>query len=85
MSILGWWRKRMAGQPASNSGRALNEAAITARVDLVRLEAFAEAAYEAMREARRSMRAANSKRHATILITRSKPHIVRGCTTKWRG
>jgi len=52
MSILGWWRKRMAGQRASDSGRALNEAAITARVDLVRLEAFAEAAYEAMLEAR---------------------------------
>lgn len=52
MSILGWWRKRMAGRRASDSCRVLDEAAITARVDLVRLEAFAEAAYEAMREAR---------------------------------
>jgi hypothetical protein len=52
MSILGWLRKRMAGRRASDRSRVLDESAITARVDLVRLEAFAEAAYEAMRESR---------------------------------
>jgi hypothetical protein len=53
MSILGWWRKRLGfGRALSRSSRALDEAAITARVDLLRLEAFAEAAYEAMRESR---------------------------------
>jgi len=52
MSILDWLRKRMAGRRASNHSRTLDEFAITARVDLVRLEAFAEAAYEAMRESR---------------------------------
>ena len=52
MSILGWWRKRMAGRRTSYPSGALDESAITARVDLVRLEAYAEAAYEAMRESR---------------------------------
>ena len=53
MSILDWWRKRMGSiRRASVSTHGLDEAAISARVDLVRLEAFAEAAYEAMRESR---------------------------------
>jgi hypothetical protein len=53
MSILGWWRRRMGSRRRpSDSSRILDEAAIGARVDLVRLEAFAEAAYEAMRESR---------------------------------
>ncbi len=53
MSILDWWRKRMGSvRRLSPSSRVLDEAAIAARVDLVRLEAFAEAAYEAMRESR---------------------------------
>ena len=53
MSILGWWRKRMRGLGrGSNSCRTLDEAAIGARVDMVRLEAFAEASYQAMRECR---------------------------------
>ena len=52
MSILGWLRKRVAGRRASEPSKALDESAITARVDMVRLEAFAEAAYEAMRESR---------------------------------
>jgi hypothetical protein len=53
MSVLGWWRKRMKQiSRGSNSGRTLDDAAIAARVDLVRLEAFAEAAYQAMRECR---------------------------------
>ena|SRR5579872_5492209 len=53
MSILSWWRKRMrrTGR-GSNSCRVLDEAAIAARADMVRLEAFAEAAYQAMRECR---------------------------------
>jgi hypothetical protein len=53
MSIVDWWRKRMKSKRrASGSARVLDEAAIAARVDLVRLEAFAEASYEAMRESR---------------------------------
>ncbi len=53
MSILGWWRKRMRrASRRSDSCRALDEAAIAARADMVRLEAFAEAAYHAMRECR---------------------------------
>jgi iron-sulfur cluster repair protein YtfE (RIC family) len=53
MSILDWWRKRMGSRRRRcGSSRNLDEAAISARVDLVRLEAFAEAAYEAMRESR---------------------------------
>ena len=53
MSIRDWWRRRMGfaiRKPASP--RIPDEQAIAARVDLVRLEAFAEAAYEAMRECR---------------------------------
>lgn len=53
MSMLGWWRKQMERRNGgSGSCRVLDEAAICARVDLVRLEAFAEAAYEAMRESK---------------------------------
>ena len=53
MSIVGWWRKRMRlKRRAAGSARLLDDTAITARVDLLRLEAFAEAAYEAMRESR---------------------------------
>ena len=53
MSIGDWWRRRMkSNRRKSGSCRLLDEPAITARVDLVRLEAFAEAAYEAMRESR---------------------------------
>jgi len=53
MSILSWWRKRMrrTGR-GSDASRTLDESAITARADMVRLEAFAEAAYHAMRECR---------------------------------
>jgi len=53
MSILGWWRKRtQRRRGGSGSCRVLDEAGVSARVDLLRLEAFAEAAYEAMRDAR---------------------------------
>lgn len=53
MSIRDWWRRRMgSGTRKSASSRIPDEKAIAARVDLVRLEAFAEAAYEAMRECR---------------------------------
>jgi hypothetical protein len=53
MSIRDWWRRRMgSGTRKSASSRVPDETAIAARVDLVRLEAFAEAAYEAMRECR---------------------------------
>jgi hypothetical protein len=83
MSILGWWRKRMAGRRTSDTSRALDESGITARVDLLRLEAFAEAAYDANRV--RNMREAGSRKRATILTGRSRPHSARGCTTKRRG
>ena len=53
MSIRDWWRRRMgSGKRKTASSRIPDESAIAARVDLVRLEAFAEAAYEAMRECR---------------------------------
>lgn len=53
MSILDWWRKRLLRRKGgSGSCKVLDEGAISARVDLLRLEAFAEAAYEAMRESR---------------------------------
>jgi hypothetical protein len=47
--IRGWWRKRHA---RARAARAPDEAGIAARVDMVCLEAFAEAAYDAMYEAR---------------------------------
>jgi hypothetical protein len=53
MSILDWWRRRRASSrtqaPVAKMSR---EAGIVARVDMVRLEAMAEAAYDAMYEAR---------------------------------
>jgi hypothetical protein len=53
MSILDWWRKRLERRKGgSGSCSVLDEGAISARVDLLRLEAFAEAAYEAMRDSR---------------------------------
>jgi len=53
MSIGEWWRRRRAKKRAdAQMARASNEAGITARVDMVRLEALAEAAYDAMYEAR---------------------------------
>jgi hypothetical protein len=51
MSIWHWWRKQRLGK-SGPSAKAPNEAGINARVDMVRFEAFAEAAYEAMYEAR---------------------------------
>jgi len=53
MSISEWWRKRRLQRKGSTLGsKVLDEAAIGARVDMVCLEAFAEAAYDAMREAK---------------------------------
>src|SRR5215470_1341894 len=54
MTIADWWRNRKGRKPGSKTGngRTLDEAGITARVDMVRLEALAEAAYDAMYEAR---------------------------------
>src|SRR5258708_40123141 len=56
MSISDWWHRRIdrreRKQCAKPIGRPLDEAGITARVDMVRLEALAEAAYDAMYEAR---------------------------------
>ena len=53
MSVADWWRKRkLRSKGATLGSKVLDEAAIDARVDMVRLEAFAEAAYEAMREAK---------------------------------
>ena len=52
MNVLQWWRKRRKRRRASNVAQATIESAIQARVDMVRLEAYAEAAYDAMYEAR---------------------------------
>jgi hypothetical protein len=53
MSISEWWRKRrLRRNGTALNSRKLDEAAIGARVDMVCLEAFAEAAYDAMREAK---------------------------------
>jgi hypothetical protein len=56
MTISEWWHKRRQrrerSKGAKSAARVLDEAGIAARVDLVRLEALAEAAYDAMYEAR---------------------------------
>ena len=53
MTIAEWWRKRRARkQVQTPAARASREAGIVARVDMVRLEALAEAAYDAMYEAK---------------------------------
>jgi hypothetical protein len=51
MTIRDWWRRQRARRRASII-KSPNEAGIVARVDMVRFEAFAEAAYDAMYEAR---------------------------------
>jgi hypothetical protein len=53
MSIFSWWRKRRTHRRAQTPiAKASKDAGIAARVDMVRLEAMAEAAYDAMYEAR---------------------------------
>jgi len=53
MTISEWWhRRRQRKRNAKLVFRVLDEDGITARVDMVRLEALAEAAYDAMYEAR---------------------------------
>jgi hypothetical protein len=52
MSIFNWWRNRRAAKRTQAPMATSKEAGITARVDMVRLEALAEAAYDAMYEAR---------------------------------
>jgi hypothetical protein len=52
MTLAKWWRQWRARRRRISSRGASNEAGITARVDMVRLEALAEAAHEAMYEAR---------------------------------
>lgn len=53
MTIREWWRNRQARKKGPRlTARAIDEAGIAARVDMVRLEALAEAAYDAMYEAR---------------------------------
>ena len=53
MTISQWWRRRRQRKHgAAPAGKVLDEAGISARVDMVRLEALAEAAYDAMYEAR---------------------------------
>ena len=56
MTIRNWWQKRREvrerKEEAKPCVRVLDEAGIAARVDMVRLEALAEAAYDAMYEAR---------------------------------
>ena len=52
MTILGWWRRRNLKKRTAQVVRRSNEDGIAARVDMVRTEALAEAAYDAMYEAR---------------------------------
>ena len=56
MTIRDWWHRRrerrLRGEKTRPLTRVLDEAGINARVDMVRLEALAEAAYDAMYEAR---------------------------------
>jgi hypothetical protein len=53
MTIAGWLRRLLSGRRRSRHlSREASEAGITARVDMVRFEALAEAAHEAMYEAR---------------------------------
>ena len=56
MSISDWWHRRRERRERRHNARpierVLDEAGIIARVDMVRLEALAEAAYDAMYEAR---------------------------------
>jgi hypothetical protein len=53
MNIADWWRGlRVWRRKTKRVSREASEAAISARVDMVRLEALAEAAHEAMYEAR---------------------------------
>ncbi len=47
-----WWRRRRERKRGRLISRAVDEDGIIARVDMVRLEALAEAAYDAMYEAR---------------------------------
>jgi hypothetical protein len=52
-TISEWWhRRRERKRHAKPICRVVDEAGIVARVDMVRLEALAEAAYDAMYEAR---------------------------------
>jgi hypothetical protein len=56
MTISQWWHKRRERRGRRENAkplvRVLDEPGIAARVDMVRLEALAEAAYDAMYEAR---------------------------------
>ena len=53
MTFAAWWHRLLSRRRRSRyASREASEAAITARVDLVRFEALAEAAHEAMYEAR---------------------------------
>ena len=52
MTFAAWWRRVMSRRGRSRVSREASEAGITARVDMVRFEALAEAAHEAMYEAR---------------------------------
>ena len=51
-SIARWWRKLLKASQVTPRSGATAEEGIVARVDMVRLEALAEAAYAAMQEAR---------------------------------
>lgn len=52
MTISEWWQRRRERKRARPLPRMVDEDGIIARVDMVRLEALAEAAYDAMYEAR---------------------------------
>jgi hypothetical protein len=52
MSIARWWRKLRAKTRRAAGMRLSNEEGITARVDMVRLEALGEAAFSAMYDSR---------------------------------
>ena len=54
MTIARWWRKLRASTRKGSGIRRSNEAGIIARVDMVRLEALAEAAVSAMYDSRQS-------------------------------
>jgi hypothetical protein len=51
-SVREWWQRRRERKRARPISSMVDEDGIIARVDMVRLEALAEAAYDAMYEAR---------------------------------
>jgi hypothetical protein len=75
MTFAAWWRRVLSRRGRSRRiSREASEAGITARVDMVRLEALAEAAHEAMYEARlRGAKGLLRRSTALISLARSRP------------